>query len=1375
MKKFYLLFTLFTCVFHLPINAQVPNGSFENWNSISNYGIHQWMSFGKVSPISPSVEGNYAVKLEYGQSYGGTAFILHGNYVGGIGFIGGVPYDERPDSISGFFKCFSPDPTDAALMLVIFRKNGADLSTDYCFIPTNPDTSQFIRRSYKVNFTHPTETPDSVIIIMTNPRPFQDTVYSGYLIADDIQFVSSTAPIPNGNFEGWNIVHYEDPQQWATYNNQGTSLGQYPVSKTADSYLGSFAAKIENIIQGSDTIAGVLKSSLSGFMHNGAFPLAERITGISCNIKFSPQSADSATIVMLIYHNDTVAGYAFGFLPDELNTWTDLKLPVHYTDNFIETPDSAVIHIASYNLFGGSPKGASVLVIDNIRLETNYNLKINEIQSSNLTTHFDEMGDAVDWIEIYNAGSSPVNLINFHLSDNVSNPQKWKFPGIVIEPDSFLIIHASGKQEQYLPLHANFKISSQGEDILLSSPTGEVIDHIEPKLIPTDLSYGSFPDGSANYGIFSQPTPGKPNTNSVISGFTNEVPLFSHQGGFYSDSILLTLSTTHSGAEIRYTLDGSEPTQTSTVYTSPILIKSRAGEPNGISMIDEVSPWWEEPIGEVFKSTIVRAKLFIEDTISLKSATHTFFVDDEIFSKYNMPVISIVTDNDNLFDYERGIYVKGKPYYDWIAEHPDSVTLWIPGNYFGRGDQWERSAHLEFYEKDGTHGFSTDIGLRVHGGASRMFSQKSLRFYFRDKYGNEEIDYPIFPGLTTRAGNFPLTKFHRLLLRNSGNDFGDTGFRDGMIHRLVGHVNQDCQDIRPVAVFINGEYWGIQNLRERQDKYYTQSHYHFSADEVNKLETMGFVTEGPSNANEHFGEMYFFAENNDLSQQSAYDYIKTMMDIDNFIDHQSIQIFVRNTDWPGNNISFWRRSTSQYVENAPYGQDGRWRWQLFDTDFGFGLQEDYSAPMHNTLIYATDGTQTEWPNPAWSTLLLRKLLDNEGFKHDFINRMADHLNSSFKTNRMIEVIDSMQQIYITDVDDHMLRWFGPSATMQKWMENVNIMRYFAQHRSGFMYDYYETYFGLPGRSEVTLDVSSLTHGYIKISSIDINEKTIATNPEVYPWEGVYFQDVPIPVQAIPKPGHKFIRWEGTEITEPEITIMLHADTSLKAIFEYDPYWHKPLYINELMASNNNTIHDENGEYDDWIEIFNPGTDTLDLAGYYITDNLQQPFKHQIPTGSNKTKISPRSFLILWADGQTEQGPLHLPFKLSAQGETIGIYKAGSYEPVDSVSFGQNDTDISWGRYPDGNTNWIWFARPTPGSSNILPTDPIEEYISYYVYPSPATDVLFMSEERDVQIFNILGELVYESKNTKEANIKHFNSGVYIIYTNKAEHVKFIKL
>ncbi|MCA9947681.1 MAG: CotH kinase family protein, partial [Anaerolineales bacterium] len=218
----------------------------------------------------------------------------------------------------------------------------------------------------------------------------------------------------------------------------------------------------------------------------------------------------------------------------------------------------------------------------------------------------------------------------------------------------------------------------------------------------------------------------------------------------------------------------------------------RVGDPNVLSTIRTTLPnvFWQEPANEIFKGTVVRAMVDKSGALASSAATQTYFVDPAANGRYSLPVISIATDADNLFDPEIGIYV------------PGNYT-----NYAQSGIEWERPIHIEFYEADGTLGFAQNAGVRIHGSKSTIYHFKSLRIYARSEYGQDRIEYDLFPGWKN-------DEFERLILRNSGQDIYATMFRDAMAQSLVSHLSFDTQPYRPAIVFLNGEYWGVHNVRE---------------------------------------------------------------------------------------------------------------------------------------------------------------------------------------------------------------------------------------------------------------------------------------------------------------------------------------------------------------------------------------------------------------------------------------------------------------------------------------------------------------------------------------------------------------------------------
>ncbi|HEX9974687.1 MAG TPA: CotH kinase family protein, partial [bacterium] len=260
---------------------------------------------------------------------------------------------------------------------------------------------------------------------------------------------------------------------------------------------------------------------------------------------------------------------------------------------------------------------------------------------------------------------------------------------------------------------------------------------------------------------------------------------------------------------------------------------------------------------------------------------------------------------------------------------------------------------------------------------------------------------------------------------------------------------------------------------------------------------------------------------------ASYDAIKTMMDVDNFLDYEIAQIYFDNTDWPGNNIKFWRPRTA----------DGRWKWIVFDTDFGFGLYNSENF-RNNTLAFATEPNGPDWPNPPWSTFLLRKLLENPQFKNDFINRCSDHLNSTFLPSRVNQQIDAMKARLEPEIQRHRMKW---TQSIPNWYQNVQVLKQFANYRGGYLKAHLLTKFQLKGTARVTLNISPQEGGKLKLNSLTLPQ---------FPWQGDYFKEIPIQIEAIPNDGYHFIGWSDSSFgNDAAITLIPSQDVAITAIFD----------------------------------------------------------------------------------------------------------------------------------------------------------------------------------------------------------------------------------
>ncbi len=786
---------------------------------------------------------------------------------------------------------------------------------------------------------------------------------------------------------------------------------------------------------------------------------------------------------------------------------------------------------------------------------------LNETMASNGRTIADDDGDYEDWIELYNAGADAISLAGWGLSDDRDRPFRWVFPDIVIPPGEHLLVWASGKDrsDPEASLHTNFSIAWTGEEILLTRPDDSEADSLPPTRIPRDISFGRAPDGTDSWRYFDEPTPLQPNSDTGYERLLS-APLFSHAPGYYGQPIELHLHTTDSAVTLRYTLDGSKPTETSPRFDpeSPIVVYDRSFEPDELTPIRTIAPNgdWRTPEDPVQKATVVRVRAFGEEALPSATATGTYLIGPERHDRYSFPVLSISTDAAHFFSSDSGIYV-----------HGDGSTP----NWRRRGRNWERPIHLEMFETDGRRVLSQGAGARIHGNASRKYPLKSLRLYARRDYGPSRFNYRIFP-------DQPYESYNRLILRNSGQDYRHAHFRDAFHQTLVGHLRFDTQAYRPSIVFINGEYWGIQNIRERYDRHYLERVHEIDPDNIDllahQINVQRIIKEGNR---AHYDALLATLEEEDPADPEVYETIRTMMDLGNFIDLHIANIYLNNTDWPSNNMDYWRVRTPFDPDIRP-PFDGRFRWLLVDTDFGYSLHlhtgwRQFHEPDFDTLSFAAkpDGPTSgyadanqDWPNPPWATMPFRRLLRNDTFRHDFISRFADQLNTAFHSRRATALLEEFQERIAPEVDEHIERWPSifpdPESTTRGPAASRISMRAFAEQRPGHLFDHIEAFFDLAGRSDITFDVSDPEGGTLRINSVEINGDSfgLADPASPYPWSGSYFHGVPVTVEARPNPGFRFAEWkEFPDHNDPVIAIDPAAVPVLSARFDPDPTAFEP--------------------------------------------------------------------------------------------------------------------------------------------------------------------------------------------------------------------------
>lgn len=623
-------------------------------------------------------------------------------------------------------------------------------------------------------------------------------------------------------------------------------------------------------------------------------------------------------------------------------------------------------------------------------------LVINEVMVRNGTSLFDEDGDTPDWVELYNAGVNVEALADHTLSQNANELDDWEIDWSGnVQPGEFVVIFCSGKdRNDQQELHASFKLSD-GEQLYLSKNNQLIDQHLMPDL-GSDVSMGRMPDGAGTWGLAYLGTPAISNNSATPYSY----PDVSVDPGIYDEAFGLDLIAAP-GHQIRYTLDCEIPDQNSLLFSDQIILEDVTEQPERFARIPTNPPgieeqyMWEEPGSMVAKGTVVRYRTYYNGVPSSPVRTASYFVFPEGDHRYSLPILSVVSDSLSFFDHDSGIYVPGIVH----DLNPEFNSPWGTGNYHQTGPDWERISHIELFGEGGELEMAIPVGMRIHGQGSRALPQKSLRFYTRGKYGSSSFQHPVF-------GTNSIDGREVMVLRNMGQDFVKGVSTDVFSHEMARSMGQEYLPYKAVTVFLNGEYWGIQNLRERFDEQNLAQYHELPEHEIDLIDSYyGGWTAGTNDA---YWELYNFIDDNDLSIEFNYQMVDSKMDIANFIDHTLIKIFLGCYDWPGNNVKMWR----------PRQSGSKFRWLLVDSD---GCLSDTEF---NSLEHATEPNNPGWPNPYQSTLFLRKLLENDDFKEMFLQRFDSLLLTEFAPDDLSEILVSLRDEYQVGYLEHQIRWHG---------------------------------------------------------------------------------------------------------------------------------------------------------------------------------------------------------------------------------------------------------------------------------------------------------------------------------------------------------------
>ncbi|NBC83346.1 MAG: T9SS type A sorting domain-containing protein [Bacteroidetes bacterium] len=761
--------------------------------------------------------------------------------------------------------------------------------------------------------------------------------------------------------------------------------------------------------------------------------------------------------------------------------------------------------------------------------------------------------------------------------------------------------------------HTNFKVDAKDETVYLFNPQGEIIDSLACNEITAGISIGKFPYNPDSIGMFLNPTPGKQNAMDMFTEMADTLyPL--QPDGIYSSSVTIDFPQQSTDQKIFFTLDGSKPKTQSDTFTTSFIT-----------------------------DTSVILKYFVTEPGKLPSPTRT--VSYLLNIEHSLPIISIQAEPHSLFDYYEGIYVEGPNNYN---SYP-----YFEANFWR---DWEIPCHVDFFKNNNLE-FEQDLGLQIFGGWSRANDQRPFAFFARGQYGDNDIDYPLFDDLS-------FDSYTSFILRTGGNDWNETMLRDAIIGSLADGLDIEKQAVSPVVAYLNGEFWGIYNMREKINEEFIAQHRKTNPDKIDQLFQHGIVIEG---SNIHYFNMLDFIEQNDIRNQDIYNQVKNMMDVKNFVDYYAIQIYSANYDWPGHNIKCWRNQT----------ETGRWRWLFYDID---GVTNNKVNKI-DKLLTTTD---IDYSNPRESTFLFRNMVKNKDFKRYFINRFADLLNTLFTKENLMEQIDYFSSKYYPELDHQIERWGNFSKS--KFDNEIQKLKDFAGYRTTIQQTHINNSFHLGGKVDLEIQLSHENAGYVQLNTLSLND---------FPFNGVYFKGVPVTMEVFAKPGYEFIGWDIYENSSSAIEIDLAGNTTVTAMFKKVENTGGSIVINEIER---NPCDEMDAE--DWIELMNNSHEGIDLSGWKLMDNNDSTY-FMFPKG---THLKAGEFLVV--SEALEDFKLFypnvpnvigdLPFGLNAESDMVRLYDDND-QLIDAFGY----QSLNW---PDAaRENCKTLALLNPNLNNALYT------------------------------------------------------------------------
>jgi len=1015
------------------------------------------------------------------------------------------------------------------------------------------------------------------------------------------------------------------------------------------------------------------------------------------------------------------------------------KVAVVSSDGVVTAKSKGNVIISATATDGSGKQGKLMLLVTDNEAEPG-SLVINEVMASNVDQFLSPAFNFDGWIELYNPTDRPVSLVGLRVSDPTNGEGPWTMPlsmGIVPAKGFRTVwFDSNGIASQNAP----FKLDTDGGSILLTNSDGEEIAREVYPASYERTSYARTTDGGDTWGVTNTPTPGE--TNAGIKVFTRQLaaPVVNQPSQLFNGALSVSVDIP-AGAILRYTIDSSLPTEESN--------RSRDGQ------------------FRINENTCLRLRLFANDALPSPVTTRSYIVRDQ---DYYLPVVSVVSDWDFLYSTEFGVMAKG----------PNGR----PGN--GQSDKcnwnmdWERPVNFSYIDANGEMVLNQDVNLEMCGGWSRAWEPHSFKLKgSKEMGGDKNLPYPFFE-------QKPYIRNRTLQIRNGGND-NTCRFKDPSLQYIIesSGLNIDCQGYQPVHEFINGEYIGVLNVREPNNKHYVYANYGWDEEEIDQFEISP-----DSNYVQKCGTADAYEDLLALSANAAdpvtYNEIRThLLDIDAYINYMAIELYLGNNDWPKNNIKGFR-----------HRDDGKFRFVVFDLDHSFNSNSSFSD-FFGKEVWTFDQLYPSG-NRIRETItfvtLFKNLLKNDDFRRQFIDAYCLIGGSVLEKTRSAAIIDKL------------LKRVEPAMNMEGyWSWNgfvPNSASSTANEVKSKLNNRLTTAINaMKGYTALKLQNTSAQRATLKSN---VNGARIFVNGQMVPtgaFDGQLFPPVKFSAEA--PAGYKFSGWYDRMAklvtSEPEVDMpkgVVYFEAHFDPLSESEKLAQgvTPVCINEVSGSNDSYI-DEYGKKGDWVELFNTTDQEIDVEGMYLTDNLDKPTKYQISKENTKanTKIAPHGYLIVWCDKRaTTDNGLHASFKIDGDGGQMSLMAADK-SWKNTITYGAHDARTTIARFPDGapsvyTTNVTTICKPNLMTSYMAQVDQTTVGIEHNTLISSANgfrlrygnqQLLLRGEDNgtaSVDIYSADGQLVEQAtvnlqNGTARINVSHLPAGFYIARATSEDHTR----